>query len=303
MKKAVFFLLLASTAFASLCAQHLDAKIDSSSILIGNQATLAIHNAPAYPSLDQLSNNDVVALKQWFDSASHTQYTLLTSFEVGDHWLHITDSDSVLLAVRDVPNVDTTKAVIRDIAPIDDDPYTFWEIFRWVLLGLAVVAVIAASVYVALRMRSQKPILNIRREPPVPADQQALNGLEILRREQLWQQSKVKEYHTQLTDIVRSYLEKAFDIQSTEMTSDQTVEAFRAHISAQRQWYDRAVLDDAANKLQELLQTADMVKFAKSEPLPYVHDRSMTDATDFVQQTWHALQDAKAQANSLQPNK
>ena len=37
--------------------------------------------------------------------------------------------------------------------------------------------------------------------------------------------------------------------------------------------------------LRQILTTADMVKFAKSEPLPYEHDRSMSNAVAFVQQT------------------
>ena len=86
----------------------------------------------------------------------------------------------------------------------------------------------------------------------------------------------MKEYHTELTDILRNYLEETYHIQSTEMTTDQTLDSFQSSL---------AYSEDNYAKLRQILQTADMVKFAKSEPLPYQHDLSMTQAVDFVKST------------------
>ena len=48
--------------------------------------------------------------------------------------------------------------------------------------------------------------------------------MEELRLAKVWQNGKVKEYHTQLTDIVREYLENRFHFEALEMTTDEILE-------------------------------------------------------------------------------
>ena len=257
----------------------LNFSLDRDSILIGDQVTLSVYG-PNFPTLDELNQGNIVALQQWLDTTNENnkqiivQKTTLTCFEIGLHWLKL-GNDSIQLTVNDVPNVDTTKADIRDISPIMKEPYTFWEIFRWILLAIVVAALIFGICYIVKRKKANQPIISIPKAPPLPADQQALNDLEALRLKQLWQQGRIKEYHTELTDIVRNYLEKRYGIASTEMTSDQTIEQFD---NAHRGTHDSST----TALLTDILQTADMVKFAKKEPLPYEHDRSMNSATDFI---------------------
>ena len=251
--------------------------LDSTSIVIGSQTELTVAHTDRYPTLDDLSQNGLVAVRQWFDTANATQHSLLTSFEPGEHWLHIGD-DSILLTVRDVDNVDTTSEEIRDIADIEQVPLKFWDVAKWVVLALVILLVAAAVWYVIQRLRQRKPIIQLPKAPPLPPHVIALNALEELRRKQLWQQGAIKDYHTELTDIVRQYLEARCGITSTEMTSDQTLEAFDAWRGSHHE------LDDSQPEqlLDQILRTADMVKFAKSEPLPYEHDRSLTQAVTLV---------------------
>lgn len=267
-------LLLVSRTLSASC----QISLDSTSIVIGNQTDLTIARADHYPTLDELSQNGIVAVRQWYDTANATQHSLLTSFEPGEHWLHIGD-DSILLTVRDVDNVDTTSEEIRDIADIEQVPLKFWDVAKWIVLALVILLVAAAVWYVIHRIRQRKPIIQLPKAPPLPAHEIALNALEALRRKQLWQQGAIKDYHTDLTDIVRQYLEARCGITSTEMTSDQTLEAFAAWRNSHHE------LDDSQPEqmLDQILRTADMVKFAKSEPLPYEHDRSLTQAVTLVQ--------------------
>lgn len=275
------FMLLATAMCANVQAQ-LIYSIDSTSIVIGDQATLTIGNTDVYPGADQLSQDGIVVLGQWFDTldaeGGHevVQRSRLTCFDAGEHCLKLGEDDSLIITVRDVANVDTTSLEIKDIAGTMSEPYTFCEIFRWVLLGLLIAALIAAAIYVIRRYRAHEPILQLPKAPPIPPHEQALKALNNLRISQLWQQGKVKEYHTQLTDIVRNYIESAFGVRATDMTSNETLEAFAGTAAY-----------TAENKalLQSILATADMVKFAKSEPLPYEHDRSMSNAVAFVEQT------------------
>lgn len=263
-------------------------KLDSTTFMIGDQTVLTLEPGLAvYPTMEELTNNDIVAVRQWVDSTDGTIRTALTCFEEGEHWLHI-GADSVLLTVKDVPNVDTTTLNIRDIADIMRQPVTFGEVAKVVGIVLGILALLAAIVYVIIRLRKHKPIIAVPQAPPLPPHTRALQSLEELRQRQLWQQGKVKEYHTELTDTLRNYLEEAYHILSTEMTSDQTLEAFRQ---------SAAFSDETASSLRQILQTADMVKFAKSEPMPYQHDLSLTQAVNFVKATHAATEPATQPEN------
>ena len=264
-------------------------SVDTTHIRLGEQILLSVQNAPSYPSIDDLTQNDIIAIEQWYDTAAAIQRTRMTSFEVGEHWLKLGD-DSLLITVDDVANVDTSSTDIKDIVNIEKEPLTAYDILRWVWIPI----VIALLIWILLWWRRKHTNKNSDEEPhpskpPLPADQQALQDLEQLRIKQLWQHGKTKEYHTELTDIVRLYLERAHNIPSSEMTSGQTMEAYRN--------VDIAV-DMNRDRLQRILQTADMVKFAKSEPLPYEHDRSLNDAIDFIKEDWKATTISTAAANT-----
>ena len=137
-------------------------------------------------------------------------------------------------------------------------------------------AVVAAAVLLYIRMKRHKPLISLPLAPPLPPDTRALQRLEELRQQQLWQQGRVKEYYTELTDSVRVYLEEAYNIQSTEMTSDQTLDAFHGC---------KGYSADNASLLSQILQAADMVKFAKSMPQPYQHDMALNQGISFIKQT------------------
>ena len=255
------------------------ARLSADTIMLGDQTTLSIQRAHTYPSTEQLSQNGIVALGQEFDSTKHTMYTTLTSFEPGVHYVKLSPEDSLPLTVLDV-DIDTTSAEIRDIAPIESVPYTFWEIFRWVLLGLGILALAFAGWWLWKKWKSGKVSewLSSAPEDTRTAEERALENLEALRQKQLWQAGKTKEYHTELTDIVRTFIEEATGIRATEMTSEETVEEI-----------DNLKLKIETSLLKEIFTTADLVKFAKSEPLPHEHDRSMSEAVEFVKNLWEQV--------------
>ena len=267
-------------------------------IVLGEQTVLTISNAADYPSAELLTANGIEALGQSFDSTGTEQMTVVTSFEPGDHYIHVGD-DSLLLVVLDV-EVDTT-ADIHDIGPIKRVPYTFWEIFRWVLLALAIAA-IAVLVYWLLKHR--KKIHQVFAPQSAPdnrtAEERALDALETLRRSQLWQAGKAKEYHTELTDIVRQFIEETTGIRATDMTSNETIDAVCGG-----EWTAGGrrgpIPSSLHSQLSSIFGIADMVKFAKSEPLPHEHERSMSEAVAFVKELWdcaHAADSKDAEAGN-----
>jgi hypothetical protein len=256
------------------------AKLSDDTIQLGGQTTLTVTNARLYPTPEILNNNTIeVVGEQTFDTAKHTQSTVLTSFEPGVHYVMLSAVDSMPLVVLDV-DVDTTaRADIKDIADIERAPYSFWEIFRWVLLGLGIIALGLLGWWLYTHRKKIQEVLG----PHEPVDtrtpeERALDSLEELRRKQLWQAGRVKEYHTELTDIVRRFIEEATGIRATELTSDETIEAVE-----RGEWRVESSL------LRSIFTTADLVKFAKSEPQPYEHDHSMNQAAEFVKMLWQSV--------------
>ena len=263
------------------------ASLQADTIALGDQTTLSIRNALNYPSAEMLSQDGIVALGQTFDTATRTQYTVVTSFEPGTHYLRLSPDDSLPLVVTDV-EVDTAAMEPRDIMPIERIPYSFWEIFRWVLLVLAVAAV-AFGVWWLMKHRKQVQQILGMGEPVDnrTPEERALQSLDELRAEKVWQSGKVKEYHTRLTDIVRSFIEESTGIRATEMTSEDCVNAFTMECAGKD--VATTITQSHIDTLKDIFAIADLVKFAKSEPLPHEHERSMDNAVMLVKALWQAV--------------
>lgn len=272
----ILFLLLSATLSAQTL--HWDsagtALGTEATILIGDQLNLVV-KADTYPSPQELSQNDILLLSMRYDTAQGQAIYVATCFEEGTHRLALGGSDSLLLTVNDMPGVDTTKADIKDIAALMKEPYTLWEILRWVLLALGVGALVWLAIVLIRRKRRHEPLIALPSEPALPPHQVALSALEQLRQQGLWQAGRVKEYHTELTDILRRYLHDRFGIESQEMTSDQTLEAF----------LELKPSGESHDLLRRVLRTADMVKFAKAEPQGHEHDLALSHAVQFVEST------------------
>ena len=216
----------------------------------------------------------------------HQQWTI-TAFDSGAYVfpsIPVLSADSQLLAQSqplpffvNTVAVDTTAA-IRDIKGIAKVPLTFKEILPYLLITLAAAAVIALLVWFILKHeRKNKPQQKVvkKSKPKEKPDITALKELEKLKIKKLWQSGQVKQYYSELTDIIRTYIDGRYDINAMEMITADILKE----------------LDDAGlphklhQELEQTLTTADLVKFAKMEPLPDDHDRCFKQAVEFVQET------------------
>lgn len=171
--------------------------------------------------------------------------------------------------------VDSTLAIM-DIKDIERAPIWWWGIIRWILLAIGLL-LLAVGLYYLWRwyQRNRKPEEEaINPELLRPADEVALEKLDEIKATKIWKDGKVKEYQTELTDVVREYIGRRFDVQSTEKTSDETLRAMKPLIEK-----------DLFGKLSKMLQLADLVKFAKWHTTPDENEQGLLTAYEFVNET------------------
>lgn len=280
---------------------QISAHLDADSITIGDQTTLHIVASGldgrkiSLPLPEKLTSPVIEALESVNDTtrgadgsiASIEQKVTITSFDAGRHYINnivvgvddgksvvlLAPADTLSLTVAYVADADTTKCEVKADADYINEPLTFWEISRWIVLALVVAILVAAIVWIAKRRKEHKPIIVLPSAKPIPADKRALKELEALRRKELWQKGRIKKYYTDTTDIIRRFLHNMYGISASEMTTRQTLKAFHGIAD----WSE-----ESDTLLRQLLQKADMVKFAKMEPEAYEHDEAMQNAVDFV---------------------
>ncbi len=184
-------------------------------------------------------------------------------------------TDPMALNVIQPFEVDSSLA-ITDIKDIEKAPIYWWGIIRWILLALAIIGLFVGAYYGVLWYRKHflKEEEVIELELLRPADEVALEKLDEIKAQKIWKDGKVKEYQTELTDVVREYIGRRFDVQSTEKTSDETLRAMKPLIDK-----------ELFAKLSKMLQLADLVKFAKWHTTPDENEQALSTAYEFVNET------------------
>ncbi len=196
-------------------------------------------------------------------------------------------SNPLSLKVVSIP-VDTAQHAIADIKPVYAPPFD-WPLF-WLIvlitLGVAALAVIGFFVYRYVK-RHAAPSAEVAEPQDLrPAHEIALERLDVIKAEKLWQQNRAKEYHTQLTDVVRDYIARRFGICAVEQTSAEILAGIQPALSGQKTVYA---------DLKTLLTTSDLVKFAKYKPLVSEDEKSLALAYQFVEATKEVAPDADTQ--------
>lgn len=270
--KRIFTLLFLFVSFVGQA--QVTTKIDTTSIRIGEQFNYEIivdQTADVrFPKfeLDSLNRIGVVTAHK-IDSLKNQlikKYTL-TSFDSGRYVLpgqeiFIKDkrflTEDVIIDVATV-QVDTIKQPMYHIKEIENEPYLFSDYLNYFWGLLVFLVVIGIILYFVLRDKpTEEEILS--RIPPFDA---AKTRLKELDGKKLISQNKIKLYYVELTDIVRTFIERELNIPALESTTDELLETITDFNASSKL---NIPLETLA-KLQKLLQEADLVKFAKSKPL------------------------------------
>lgn len=274
--------------------------LDTNAIMIGDQTELEIGlKIPKgsnflWPQIgDTLTKNLEVIDKSKVDTSFTDSQMILnqkltiTSFDSGyfkvpsynfrygtDTSLKFTISSPPLYLQVYTPVVDTTQAIKPIVLPYSE-PYTFMEVLPWALGAIAVIALIVVLIWYFARRKNNKPLFAPKPKPIRPADVVALEKLGELRLAKVWQQGKIKDYHSQLTDIMREYLSRRFSFNAIELTSDEIKDKLQLCLENK----------EAFAKINSVFELSDLVKFAKLQPTALEHDLSLSHCVDFVEET------------------
>ncbi len=169
--------------------------------------------------------------------------------------------------------IDTT-GTIRDIKGLYRAPYSLGELYPYILVLIFTGLLVWFIIYYIEKKKKDEPVLRRVRPPEMP-HVIALRELDKLKAEKLWQQNKVKLYYTRLTEIIRMYIERRFEIMAMEETTSEILNEFQ----------EREIENINYSILEQLLNLADLVKFAKGEPLPEENIAHMENAYTFVRNT------------------
>lgn len=285
MRKLLALILISKLAWAQT------AKLDTNTILIGEQTTFSISHAlgsdyeikwPTYNdtivSGIEIINASSIDTLQVHDSEFPIikQDFIITAWDSGSYYIppiyfsEDIKTEGFLLNVKTL--ILEENAELKDIKQPIEEPIGWSDIWPW-LLGLLIIGLI---IYLLKKYVFNKKDEVAIQKPKVviPVDVVALEQLNKLEEEKLWQEGEIKDYHSQLSEIIRRYTEERFKFIALELTTDEILDELKNKLNSNQ-------LAD----LNTLLQRADLVKFAKSKPIDSDNIESMLLAKNFVNQT------------------
>ncbi|MCP4976452.1 MAG: hypothetical protein GY931_09850 [Maribacter sp.] len=191
-------------------------------------------------------------------------------------------TDSLRIDVATVP-VDTLAQKMYDIKPLIQVNKSNSGLWKILLLILCILAVIAGLIYWFVFRK--KPLTDEEKEALLPPYDRALLELKKLDNSKYLIQDEYKQYYSELTDIVRSYLEEDVNVSALESTTDELITKLEMMKDAGELELD----NDTIKQFKSILQTADLVKFAKSKPPTTVAKQNRKAVEQIVVKTHEAI--------------
>lgn len=224
--------------------------------------------------IDTLKQGNIEIYKQrllvtGFDSGKFTIPSMVFAVTPTDGATYNLQTDSFSVVVQTVP-VDTTKP-FKGIKGIFQVPSSWMDYLLYIIIAaVLIIAAILITAYI-VRKRKNRPVV-VPAAPVISLHDRTMRLFDELEAQQLWQAGKVKEYYTQLTDILRLYIEERFNTAAMELTTDELLHKARM----------RADMQPYFLQLEQVLHMADLAKFAKAQPLPEEHTAAMASARAYV---------------------
>jgi len=304
--KHILILWTALSVLPYAVAQKADAVLTPKDILIGEQAVMTLsvsYQKDQMPQVvfplfgDTLVTNVEIVRATDVDTLSTaddvTETRLekklyLTSWDTGFYAIppvEITingekqNTEAFLLTVRTV-DIDTTAGIkaSADIYEVEVGWQDYLQAYWYYPAGGLALAGILVAVILLVRAqrkkRNERPVVE-KQEPARPADEVAKERLSEIQNEKIYSKGKIKQYHTEITDVLRDYLEAIYQIPAHELTSHEILTRLRYV----------GLTDQESLHLRVVLNRADMVKFAKDRPTDAENEEAVTQTLSFVKTT------------------
>lgn len=277
------------------------ATLDSAYITMGNVTSLNVEIVEPTNALSQVgfipgtipqeievvgeAESDTTLLSN--DIRQITRRIIIQSFDSGVYNLppvfYMNGSDTMF------SNIVTLKVNPVDVSHLEDihgnadvmklpsrwyDFLPDWIIDYWGWLLLTIL-IVSGGVCAVLIYTKRMKVPFIAPKKITPPYEMAIQRLGVLKEQHLCERGQEREFYTELTDILREYIDKRFGINAMEMTSRQILE----HLS------HNDTTRPSENLMQQILEVADFVKFAKMRPMPEDNVRSYSHAVQFVENT------------------
>lgn len=291
MKKTLFFflLLLSTTVFAQKVTSSVDTtrnKVGAEFLLtlktiVGKNDKVKFPETKNFGALEIIESYKIDTVKK-NESIELIKKYRLTQFDSGKYSIPKIRvvingkpifTDSIALEVTNV-KVDTLKQKMYDIKTVQSaETSSNWWIYVLIILFLILIS-LGIFWYLKIREKPQKEEEIVYTSPI----EKATSLLQSLEKKELWQKGEVKSYYSELTDIVRNYIEEEIQIPAMESTTSELIVSLKKVASQKKLKLSHETLSN----LEKVLQQADLVKFAKVKPLDFEIEEDKKRVTNSI---------------------
>jgi hypothetical protein len=271
---SLFFALYSFVSFAQVTS-----SVDSTAIKIGEQITYKIQvevdttSLVVFPEGQTFQPLEMIESYKIDTTKHNDKYNLikrygLTQFDSGVYTIprqkivvgsQTIFTDSIKVEVNTIA-VDTTKQPLYNIKPIievNKSPSKWW---LYVLITLLILGAVGFLLYWFIWR--EKPLTEEEKVALLPPYERAKLALQELDKTSYLENEEIKDYYSELTGIIRKYLdEKVYD-HALESTTEELIN--RLLLLKEGNQIDLSK-EDITN-IDSILRRADLVKFAKSKP-------------------------------------
>ncbi|WP_395042802.1 BatD family protein, partial [Flavobacterium sp.] len=307
-KLYIYFFLIPSSLFA----QKVTTSIDTTRNKIGAEFKLTIKASISnkdkviFPKDKNFGALEVIESYKIDTIKSNDSYELikkygLTQFDSGRYTIPKIPilingksifSDSINIEVSNV-KVDTLKQKMFDIKTIEKVKI---ETNYWVyIIPIIILLALLLLVFWLFKKYKNRPKKELEIVYKTPIEK-ATSLLQSLEKKELWQNGEVKEYYSQLTDIVRTYIEEEIQIPAMESTTSELIFSLKKVASQKKMKLNSETLKN----LEKVLKQADLVKFAKVKPLDFEIEEDKKRITNAVVKIHDAVPQIVEETDELQ---
>lgn len=313
MLRYLLSILIVITLLGNLFAQtqgQANIFLDSTNFLLGDHVSMqVVVNAPVgntvlFPNIKELLEGEKLELVdqketeviQGDENNTFKKIIIFTAWEPGTYFVpamsfsyqkgaEVVEIKSAPIQIKiTAPTVTGDSTYVADIKTILAEEPNFWDNLYYFLTHPVTVAVIILllaflAFYAFMRYKNRaKPTA------PLSPEELALQRLEILQQANPLGSKDFKDYHTQISFILRSYLNTRFKINALENPTAEFLPKAKAHELMPSSLYE---------EFATVLEHADLIKFAKASPLEIANKKAMDLSLELINSVQEKLRDEK----------